>query len=406
MAAGMSGLTASELAERCGASEEEIEHLTSLGILVAREGEDGPYLDADVPKVRLATACAGAGLPLDGIGAAIGTGKLSFAFLENAAYQRWATRSSRTYREVAMEVGIDLEFLHRWLEAVGWPPMGSDDRIRADELEVVPLIQSAYATGTMDDAMLIRTGRVYHDALRRIVQAEAEVYHAKLEVPLLASGLSQGQLMDVASQIGQQFPPLLDRALMAGYRRQQELAWTEDMVEHVEAALEEAGIRARPGRVPAMSFLDLAGYTRLTEEQGDEAAAELAASLAGLVARASRDRGGTPVKWLGDGVMCHWKDPGEAVLGVLELVGSVVDAGLPPAHVGVAAGPVVVQGGDYFGRTVNIASRIAGRARAGQVLVNEGVVEAGEPAGVRYVELRPVELKGLAAPVRVFEAVG
>jgi class 3 adenylate cyclase len=66
----------------------------------------------------------------------------------------------------------------------------------------------------------------------------------------------------------------------------------------------------------------------------------------------------------------------------------------------------VVQGGDYFGRTVNLASRIAGRARAGQVLVNEGMVEAGPPAGVRYVELEAVELKGLAAPVRVFEAVG
>ncbi len=402
----MSGLTASDLAERCGVTEDEIESLRSMGVLVARDGDEGPFLDADVPKVRLAMACASAGLPLEGIGAAIAAGKLSFAFLENVTYQRWAVRSTRTYREVAAETGVDVDFLQRWLEATGWPPADPEDRMRHDELEVVPLIQGAWNTGIRDDAMLVRIGRVIADALRRVAQAEAEVYHAKLEMPLLAAGLSQGQLMDVASAIGQQFPPLLDRAMMAEYRRQQELAWTEDMVEHVEAALDEAGIRARPERMPAMSFLDLAGYTRLTEEQGDEAAAELAASLAGLVAQASRDRGGTPVKWLGDGVMCHWRDPGKAVLGVLELVATVPAAGLPPAHVGVAAGPVVVQGADYFGRTVNIASRIAGRARAGQVLVSESVVAAGEPAGVQFVELGPVALKGLPAPVRLFEALG
>jgi len=383
--------------------EGEIEHLVSLGILVARD--DGPFLDADVPKVRMAKACESAGLPLDGVGSAIAAGRHSFAFLENASYQRWATRTTRTYREVATEAGVDLGFLLRSLEGAGWIPMGPDDRIRNDELEAVPIIQLGVATGLVDGALMLRVGRVYTDALRRIAQAEAEVYHAKLEVPLLASGLGHGQLIEIASQIGQDFPPALDRWVMAGYRRQQELAWTEDLVEHVEAALEEAGIRPRVDRVPAMSFLDLAGYTRPTEERGDKAAAELASSLESLVARASRDRGGTPVKWLGDGVMCHFREPGEAVLGALELVGTLPEAGLPPAHVGVAAGPVVVQGGDYFGRTVNVASRIAGRARAGQVLVSESVVEAGVLEGVQFVELGPVELKGLASPVRVFEAI-
>jgi class 3 adenylate cyclase len=61
-------------------------------------------------------------------------------------------------------------------------------------------------------------------------------------------------------------------------------------------------------------------------------------------------------------------------------------AGLPPAHVGVAAGPVVVQGGDYFGRTVNLAARIAAHAAAGQVLVSQRVTESGPPDGVRLVK--------------------
>jgi class 3 adenylate cyclase len=86
------------------------------------------------------------------------------------------------------------------------------------------------------------------------------------------------------------------------------------------------------------------------------------------------------------------------------MVEQLPEAGLPPAHVGVAAGPVVVQGGDYFGRTVNLAARIAARAGAGQVLVGEQVVERAPPQGVTFVELGQVQLNGFARPVRLLEA--
>jgi adenylate cyclase len=153
-----------------------------------------------------------------------------------------------------------------------------------------------------------------------------------------------------------------------------------------------------------MVFLDLVGYTRLTEERGDEVAAELAATLGEVVERSSRDHGGAPVKWLGDGVMFYFRDPGGAVASALEMVGEVPEAGLPPAHVGVAAGPVVAYGGDYFGRTVNLASRIAGRAGTGQVLVTERVVEAAAPDEAMFTEIGEVGLKGFLRPVKVFEA--
>jgi class 3 adenylate cyclase len=83
------------------------------------------------------------------------------------------------------------------------------------------------------------------------------------------------------------------------------------------------------------------------------------------------------------------------VLAALELVEQFPEAGLPPAHVGVAAGPVVVQGGDYFGRTVNLAARIAARADVGQVLVSQRVAESTPPEGVTFVELGELPLKGL-----------
>jgi adenylate cyclase len=123
-----------------------------------------------------------------------------------------------------------------------------------------------------------------------------------------------------------------------------------------------------------------------------------------LVGRSAREHGGVPVKWLGDGVMVHFREPAGAVLAALQMVAQFPAAGLPPAHVGVAAGPVVVQGGDYFGRTVNLAARIAARAGAGQVLVSQRVVESAPPGGVRFVELGALRLEGFARPVRLLEA--
>ena len=359
----MNGLSASELADLAGVTEAEVQRLVDLGILVARDG-DQPFLETDVQKVRLATACQQAGLPMEGIAAAVQQGRLSFAFLEAAPYRRWAVRSARTYRQVSHEAGVPLELLGSFLEAIGFARMAPDEPIREDELEVVPLLQRGLSSGILDQVWSTRLGRGYAEGMRLIAGIEKDVWQARLMAPLLASGADQQTAQERASQLvaDLNFTSLYDRALMAAYRRQQELAWIEQLVEDIEAALEDTGVLARPGRVPAMCFLDLAGYTRLTEEQGDQAAAELAGTLAVLVGRSSREHGGVPVKWLGDGVMSYFRDPAGAVLAALQMVEQLPEAGLPPAHVGVAAGPVVVQGGDYFGRTVNLAARIAAYA--------------------------------------------
>src|ERR687896_392553 len=327
-------LTAAGLARLAGVPEAEIGRMVEAGVLVPRDGR-APFLLRDLHKLRLAVACERAGLPMDGIAAAIRAGRLSFAFMEASPYARWAVPSGRTYRQVSAEAGVPLDDLRAALEAMGFAWLSPDEPMREDELEVVPLVRLAFSSG------------------------------------------------------------IFDRALMGIYRRQQELIWVEHQVLNVEAALEEAGAIARPERLPAMCFLDLAGYTRLTEERGDQAAAELAGTLAVLVERSSRAHGGTPVKWLGDGVMLHFREPSGAVEAAMAMVVQVPQAGLPPAHVGVAAGPVVVQGGDYFGRTVNLAARIAARATAGQVLVSQSVAESAPYQGVTFVEVEGAPAQGV-----------
>ena len=123
-----------------------------------------------------------------------------------------------------------------------------------------------------------------------------------------------------------------------------------------------------------------------------------------MVQRTSTQHGGRPVKWLGDGVMLYFPDPGPAVVAALDLVAGVVDAGLPPAHVGLHAGPVLLQQGDYYGQTVNLASRIGEYARPGEVLVSQAVVDAAASAPVSFRPIGPVEFKGATDAIELYVA--
>lgn len=178
----------------------------------------------------------------------------------------------------------------------------------------------------------------------------------------------------------------------------------EHQLEHAEVALEAAGVHQRAAPSPgAAAFADLTGYTRLTEEMGDEAAAKVSLSLADLVSEVGARHRGTVVKMLGDGVHFHFADPKDAVLASLDVVGAVGPRGLPPAHIGIEAGPMIYDEGDYFGRTVNVAARIASEAGAGQVFAGEGLAGLVEPDGFRLEEVGAFELKGLAQPMTLYE---
>jgi class 3 adenylate cyclase len=102
--------------------------------------------------------------------------------------------------------------------------------------------------------------------------------------------------------------------------------------------------------------------------------------------------------------MFWFRDPAEAVVASLEMVERVPDAGLPTAHVGVSAGPIIQQDGDYYGRTVNLAARISARAAPSEVLVTAEVVEKASGGGVRFEDVGPVELKGFASPIALHRA--
>ena len=157
-------------------------------------------------------------------------------------------------------------------------------------------------------------------------------------------------------------------------------------------------------RPPAICFVDLTGYTQLTEERGDEVAARVAGRLAWLVNDVARSRGGRPVRWLGDGGLFHFREPWMAVIAGLDMVERAPEAGLPDAHVGIHTGPVVFQDGDVYGATVNVAARIASHAQAGQVVVSEETAHRSDRHALRFEPLGAVDLKGVAKPLPLYQA--
>ena len=131
----------------------------------------------------------------------------------------------------------------------------------------------------------------------------------------------------------------------------------------------------------AIAFADLAGYTRLTEEAGEEEALDVVERFVEAVEETLPDEARV-VKTIGDEVMVVGADPGTLVdwaVGFQEL-----NAGQRPLpRIGVHSGDTLYRDGDYYGRAVNLASRVGARAAGGEVLVTRPVVEAAGPPRVR-----------------------
>jgi adenylate cyclase len=397
----VSGYTRQQVTQRAGVDPDYVDRLVELGILTPAAGAG--FSPGDVLRARWVQSLERVGVPLEGMAAAVRDGALSFSFMDVSAFDRFAGLSGTTFQQLSAKTGIPLELLMVVREAFGLAEPNPEDTVHHNELSIVPLIQLQLSKG-FRPVVIERWLRVCGDSLRRIAETDAASWNSEVEMALVASGMTEGEMLHAQADLGSQMTPLIEQALLAVYHGQQEHTWSQVFVEHVEGALEAAGLYRRLDRPPAMCFLDLTGYTRLTEERGDEAAADLAARLAGMVRRSALEHEGTPVKWLGDGVMFYFRAPAAAVLAALEMAEVVVSQGLPPAHVGIHAGPVIFQEGDYFGRTVNLAARIAEYARPGEVLVSQEVVDAADGGPLSFVEIGPVELKGVPETLLLYTA--
>jgi adenylate cyclase len=391
--------TRENAAERAGVEPSYLARLVDLGILAPEDPDR--FSPGDVRRALMANSLEGAGIPLEGVAAGMQSGALSLSFLDAASYERFAALAAETFQQVADRTGIPLELLMVVREAIGMAQPSPADRLREDEMAIVPFVELQLAEGFRAPA-IERLLRVQGDGTRRITEQEGAWWNSEVIEPAMAAGNGPEEIAN--ADLADRIAPLSEQALLAIYHAQQARAWTANIIEAFEVTMAKAGIHSRLERQPAICFLDISGYTRLTQERGDDAAADLSTTVARLVQRSSVQHGGKPIKWLGDGVMFYFGDPGPGVRAALEMVDGLASAGLPPAHVGLHAGPVLFQEGDYFGQTVNLSARIADYARQGEVLVSQAVADASKETGITFGDIGPVELKGVSGTVHLLRA--
>jgi class 3 adenylate cyclase len=393
------GLSIEDVAERAGVDVDDVDRLVDLGAV--KPNEDG-YAERDAHVVALLHAWERAGLSAESILAAVDEGGLSLDFLESPGWEL-PPPLDRTYRELAEERSVPLELLRAIHGSIGFVPPDPDDRARTEDVAMADLARLVLDIGGSEESVR-RLFRVYADNLRRLVVAEADLYVEYIEAPSKRAGSSEPELMRRGAEVGRRIDPLVVATLEAIYERHRAHVWTQHSVETAEAVLERAGLYQRADRTPSIVFVDLTGYTRLTEERGDAAAARLASRLSELVDAVALRHGGRSIRWLGDGGMFLFPGAGPAVLAALEMTEAAPAAGLPTTHIGIQSGPVIFQDGDVYGRTVNVASRIADVAGPGEVLTTEDTARQAEGVDVSWSRVGPVELQGLDEPVMLLSA--
>ena len=395
----MASISAQELAELVPCPLEQVRRLEELGIL--QRESDGRCSSADVHLVRLMAAFEEGGIALEDVARGVQTGDLSFPL---GLFLPEPDPLSESYEGLSDRLGRPRELLRRLSSEFGLPPP-PDDRIRAEDAEMLTLLVSRLDLA--DEEELSRFARLYGGTIQRLVGAGLQLFDRMVRQRVAATfDLPNDEKDALVYRKAAGFTELVSALVPWLQRRHREHAVIDYLVAVTEDFMEERGITPRhPRQPPAIAFLDLTGYTTLAEERGDQAAAELAAGLADVVQEAALTHGGRPVKWLGDGVMVHFNDPGKAILSGLELIEQTEKEISVQARIGINAGAVIVQEGDYFGRTVNIAARIADYARPHEVLVSEEAKQSAAVSGVEYELIGDVPLKGVSRSVRLHRAL-
>jgi class 3 adenylate cyclase len=162
--------------------------------------------------------------------------------------------------------------------------------------------------------------------------------------------------------------------------------------------------RATPG-VHTFLIADVRGYTQFTLDQGDEAAARLATCFAGLVEETVATGDGRVIELRGDEALVVFSSARQALRAATEIQERLAEEAFPlGVGIGLDAGEAIAVGDGYRGTALNLAARLCSLARAGEVLVSEGVIHlARKVEGLAYGERGLVQLKGFADPVKVIQ---
>jgi adenylate cyclase len=386
-------LTKADVAREADVDPGEVDELVAAGIL--HPDPAGKYAALDVPRVRLAHALREGGITPEDLRWAIQSRQLPIDRV--AEMSAPPSGSDRTFGELMASLGDRGEQLPTVYAAFGLAVPPIEAAIPVDEEQLLRRFFEVWAMVDDSPGVATRAAHIVGDGMRRITAGTLDLFDEHGGDP--PNRLRRGLNPEEAMQPSFALPPLQRDLLLWLDARHTEHEVFERIVGFMEDAVQAAG-RAQPRSTdpPAIAFVDLAGYTELTVASGDERAAEFATQLHVVASRVVASHGGRVVKQLGDGVLLRFRSGAGAIAGVRELVAEIADAGLPAAHAGIAVGRFVVRDGDVYGNVVNLASRIAAHATAGELLLPiEDATRLLPPAA--WEDAGVATLKGLPDPI-------
>jgi adenylate cyclase len=367
--------------------------MTSEQIDFAAEGLlDGLEGEQRAERIALLQYLAADGVPLAELQRTTASGTLMFLPAERVI----GGHARFTAAEIARRGEVSEDFLIAVRRAMGLPIAAPEEAIYTEaDLEAVRMRHVAQAAGISDEEILdlMRT-------LGRGLSQAAETMRTLTMRLVLEPGVSEHELAQryayAASQLAPMLGPLVTNLLNLHLRQMAQS-------EAINAAERSGGLL--PGsREIAVCFADLVGFTRLGEEVPPDELGRLAVRLETLASEVA-----TPsvrlIKTIGDAAMLTSLEPEPLLDAALTLLDAAEAEGehFPQLRAGIAIGPALSRAGDWFGRPVNLASRITQIARPGSLLAEREVRESAREA-YHWSYAGERRLRGIREPVPLFRA--
>ena len=386
-------MTVAQAAARVGVTPATLRRWIEQGLVPQY---DGTWTPAAIGQARVVAKMRERGHSLQEIRRATEDGKLAFGFLEE-----FFPSDQRRYsvKDAARETGIDAALVTRLISGLGVTPE-HNGTVSEDELQLLRYVGAVLDTG-FPLVALLQLIRVYGQAMARVADAEVRLFHLYVHEPLMRSGSTGVETAEQMEAISRQVLPLAGPVLDQIHQRYLQFFVEQDVVGHMESDLDGTAVDLGRMRV-AIAFADLTGYTRMTEEEGELTAVDAVERFVDAV-EATLPDDARVIKTIGDEAMIIGSDPSTLTDWAVGFQSMQTERPLP--RIAVHTGVALYRDGDYYGRDINIASRVAARSAGGEVLVTRPVVDAvGSAPHLVFERIGEVRLKGFTESTEVFVA--
>jgi adenylate cyclase len=365
--------------------------------LIPEVNGTGEWTTAAVAHARIVARLRDRGHKLEHIKAAGDQGRLAYGYIEEMF---GADQPRRSLDEASELTELEPALIERFWTSLGLPASGLDD-LTEEDIQALHYVSSVLGAGFPLVAFL-QLCRVYGQALSQIADAEVRLFHLYVHEPLIREGVPGLQMAEEMEDLARDLLPVASPMMDYIHQRFLQHFVEQDVVGHMESELEDEDVDLGRVRV-AIAFADLAGYTRFTEEEGEEEAlSSVERFVEGVTNTLPEDA--RVVKTIGDAVMVVGQDVRALVDWAVGFTSLFEER--PEPRIGVHYGTTLYRDGDYFGREVNLASRVVARARGGEVLVSDAVADAvRDVSHLDFEAIGEVKLKGFAEPHQLCRAV-